>query len=73
MERTTNFTFTGMKYESFKTGFVIGDEVEFRVRGKITGTGIELTKDSDERDTAKVAITLVTRIPAGPEDEGGEA
>jgi hypothetical protein len=41
MERTTKFKFTGVKYESLKGDFTIGEEVEFRVRGHVKMTGDE--------------------------------
>lgn len=41
MERTTKFKFTGVKYESLKGDFTIGEEVEFRVRGTVKMTGDE--------------------------------
>jgi hypothetical protein len=41
MDRTTRFKFVGVKYESLKTDFAIDEEVEFRVRGTVKGSGDE--------------------------------
>ena len=45
MERTTKFSFTGMGYESMKVDFQRGEEVEFKVRGKVKMTGDEDMKN----------------------------
>ena len=41
MDRTTRFKFVGVKYESLKTDFAIDEEVEFKVRGRVKGSGDE--------------------------------
>lgn len=41
MDRTTKFSFTGMGYESLKVDFQRGDEVEFKVRGRVKMIGDE--------------------------------
>ena len=41
MDRTTRFKFVGVKYESLKTDFQIDEEVEFKVRGRVKGSGDE--------------------------------
>lgn len=43
MERTTKFSFVGVKYESLKGDFERGQEVEFKVRGTVKMTGDEDT------------------------------
>lgn len=45
MERTTKFSFTGMGYESLKVDFERGEEVEFKVRGRVKMTGDEDMKN----------------------------
>jgi hypothetical protein len=45
MERTTKFSFTGMGYESMKVDFTRGEEVEFKVRGKVKMIGDEDMKN----------------------------
>ncbi len=41
MDRTAKFSFTGMGYESLKVDFQRGDEVEFKVRGRVKMIGDE--------------------------------
>lgn len=68
MERITKFKFTGIKYESLKGNFQRGEEVEFKVRGKVKMTGDE---DMNEGPVHLVKIAVDTVTPVSfdePED-----
>ena len=41
MDKSTKFSFTGMGYESLKVDFQRGEEVEFKVRGRVKMIGDE--------------------------------
>lgn len=70
MDRTTKFSFVGIKYESLKHGFQLGEEVEFRVRGRVVGAGKEEMADGRERDAVKVRVDSAEPI-SFDEPEGG--
>jgi hypothetical protein len=69
MERTTKFSFTGMGYESLKVDFQRGDEVEFKVRGKVKMIGDEDMQNGPIH-LIKVAVDSVSPVsfeePADP-------
>lgn len=62
MERTTKFKFVGIKYESLKGDFEIDQEVEFRVRGTVKGTGDERMSAGDLQHIVKIEVDSVTPI-----------
>ena len=62
MERTTKFSFVGIKYESLKGDFDIDQEVEFRVRGTVKGTGDERMKKGDLQHVVKVEVDSVAPV-----------
>ncbi len=69
MERTTKFSFTGMGYESLKVDFQRGDEVEFKVRGRVKMIGDEDMQNGPIH-LIKVAVDSVVPVsfeePADP-------
>jgi phenolic acid decarboxylase len=69
MERTTKFSFTGMGYESLKVDFERGEEVEFRVRGRVKMIGDEDVKQQTIH-LVKVEVDSVSPVsfeePADP-------
>lgn len=80
MDRTTKFSFVGIKYESLKTDLQIGEEVEFKVRGRVVGAGDEEMADGMLRHVLKVSVASVTPVsfeePADPsvkvlDEDGG--
>lgn len=60
MERTTKFSFTGMGYESLKVDFERGDEVEFKVRGRVKMTGDE---DMKQQTIHLVKVEVDSVVP----------
>lgn len=71
MERTTKFSFTGMGYESLKADFERGQEVEFRVRGKVKMTGDEDMKNGPVH-LVKVEVDSVVPISFEEPEASGE-
>lgn len=69
MEKTTKFSFTGMGYESLKVDFERGDEVEFKVRGRVKMIGDEDMKHQTVH-LVKVEVDSVVAVsfeePADP-------
>ena len=61
MERTTKFSFTGMGYESLKVDFQRGDEVEFKVRGRVKMIGDEDMQNGPIH-LIKVAVDSVSPV-----------
>lgn len=62
MERTTKFKFVGIKYESLKGDFDIDQEVEFRVRGTVKGTGDERMSAGDLQHIVKIEVDSVSPV-----------
>lgn len=62
MERTTKFKFVGIKYESLKGDFTIDEEVEFRVRGTVKGTGDERMSAGDLQHIVKIEVDSVAPV-----------
>ena len=69
MDRTTKFSFTGMGYESMKVDFQRGEEVEFKVRGKVKMIGDEDMKNGPVH-LVKVEVDSVAPVSFDePEDQ----
>ena len=62
MDRTTKVKFVGVQYDSLKTEFPLGDEVEFKVRGRVVGIGDEEMKDGHIRHVVKVDVESVVPL-----------
>jgi hypothetical protein len=65
MERTTKFSFTGMGYESLKVDFERGEEVEFKVRGRVKMTGDE---DMKQQTIHLVKVEVDSVVPVSFEE-----
>lgn len=80
MDRTTKVKFVGVQYNSLKADFPLGEEVEFKVRGRVVGVGDEEMKDAHVRHVVKVDVDSVVPLsfeePADPavqviDEDGG--
>ncbi len=80
MDRTTKVKFVGVQYNSLKADFPLGEEVEFKVRGRVVGVGDEEMKDTHIRHVVKVDVDSVVPLsfeePPDPKvkvlDEGAD-
>lgn len=62
MDRTTKVKFVGVQYNSLKADFPLGEEVEFKVRGRVVGVGDEEMKDAHVRHVVKVDVDSVVPL-----------
>lgn len=72
MDKTTKVKFVGVQYDSLRTHFQLGEEVEFKVRGRVVGTGDEEMNDGHVRHVVKVDVAAVSPLSyEEPENEDG--